>query len=332
MQRLLAHGLLILLGAGCAMPPAQRAVRNARFDFALIGDVPYNEFDATNSFPNMIAEINRARLAFVVHDGDIKAGATPCSDELFYRCYQQFQTFQHPLVYLFGDNEWSDCGGSRTNAYDPNERLMKLREIFTKGDRSLGQRTMRLERQSDNPTFAAYRENVRWIYGGVLFAGFNIPGSANNYGKPEFGPRNKANLAWLEESFATAGRENLHAIMLIIQANPHFDLGRTNRARAGFNDFIEALERETVRFKRPVVLVHGDSHYFRIDKPLVGSKSKRRIENFTRVETFGNPDVHWLRARVDGRDPNIFSFEQRIVRQNLVNHRTAGTGVQAEVD
>src|SRR5687767_14417774 len=107
MQRLLAHGFLILLAAGCTMPPAQRTTRNARFDFALIGDVPYNEFDATNSFPNMIGEINRARLAFVVHNGDIKAGATPCSDELFQRCYEQFQTFKHPLVYLFGDNEWS---------------------------------------------------------------------------------------------------------------------------------------------------------------------------------------------------------------------------------
>jgi hypothetical protein len=303
------------LAAGCATQPGSP---KGGFDFALIGDVPYNDFDATNSFPNMIAEINRAPLAFVVHDGDIKAGATPCSDELFQRCYDQFQTFGHPLIYLFGDNEWSDCGGSKTNAYDPDERLRKLREIFTKGDQSLGQRTLRLERQSDNPVYGAYRENVRWVYGGVLFAGFNIPGSANNFGKAEFGPRNEANIAWLTESFALATRDNLPAIMLILQANPHFELARTNAIRSGFNAFLDALERETIRFKRPVVLVHGDTHYFRIDKPLLGRKSKRRIENFTRVETFGNPDVHWIRARVDARDPNVFSFEQRIVQQNLV--------------
>ena len=66
--------------------------------------------------------------------------------------------------------------------------------------------------------------------------------------------------------------------------------------------------------------MHGDSHYFRIDKPLQGRRSKRRIENFTRVETFGNPDVHWVRARVDAGDPNVFSFEQRIVKENLVRH------------
>jgi hypothetical protein len=325
MQRLIAHGLFIWLIAGCATP----TTRQVGFEFALIGDVPYNEFDATNSFPNMITEINRARLAFVVHDGDIKSGNTPCSDEAFQRCYEQLQTFKHPLIYIFGDNEWSDC---KTNAYDPEERLQKLREIFTKGDQSLGQRPLGLERQSENSAYAAYRENVRWIYGGVLFAGFNVPGNANNYGKREFRPRNQANLAWLRENFAVAARENLHAIMLIIQANPHFDLARTNRLRAGFNDFIDALERETTQFTGQVVLVHGDSHYFRIDKPLMGTRSKRRLENFTRVETFGNPDVHWLRARVDWRDPNVFSFEQRIVKQNLVNHRGGAAATPAEVD
>lgn len=307
--------LLALLWNGCSLT---RSGEHSSFDFALIGDVPYNEFDTTNSFPNMIAEINAAPMTFVVHNGDIKAGGTPCFDELFHRCYDQFQTFKHPLIFLLGDNEWSDC--PKTNSHTPDERLMRLREIFCKGDQSLGQRPLRLERQSDDPAHAAYRENVRWTHGRIVFAGFNVPGNANNFGKIEFAARNKANLAWLKGSFAKASAENARAIMLIMQANPHFDLARTNKLRAGFNEFLDALERETVRFERPVVLVHGDSHYFRIDKPLMGARSKRRVENFTRVETFGNPDVHWVRARVDSRDPNLFSFEQRIVKNNLVRH------------
>ncbi len=268
----------------------------------------------------MIREINRESLAFVVHNGDIKAGETPCSDELFRARYGQFQTFAHPLIFIFGDNEWSDCGQTKTNRTDPVERLQKLREIFTANDRTLGRHPMPLERQSANPAFAEFRENVRWIYGGVLFAGFNIPGSANNFGQPEFPARNRANLAWLRESFVTAAASDLRAVMLIIQANPRFDLARTNKLRAGFNEFLDALEEETLRFKKPVVLVHGDSHYFRIDKPLLGRKSKRRLENFTRVETFGNPDVHWLRARVDPANPNVFQFDQCIVRENQVKH------------
>ena len=73
-------------------------------------------------------------------------------------------------------------------------------------------------------------------------------------------------------------------------------------------------------FPRPVVSVHGDSHYFRIDKPLLGSRSRRRIENFTRVETFGETDNHWLRVTVTPANPNVFVFDQRIVTANVVQH------------
>jgi hypothetical protein len=43
-----------------------------------------------------------------------------------------------------------------------------------------------------------------------------------------------------------------------------------------------ALEADMLAFRKPVVLVHGDSHYFRIDKPLLGTSSRRHVENFTR--------------------------------------------------
>ena len=75
-----------------------------------------------------------------------------------------------------------------------------------------------------------------------------------------------------------------------------------------------------LRFPRPVLLVHGDSHIFRIDKPLLSSNTGRIIENFTRVETFGTPDVHWVRVIADLNDPNIFTFRPEIVEKNVVNH------------
>ena len=325
-QRLVSISALGLLAfTGCGTPASRPATRIAspdlRFDFALIGDVPYHELQATNQFPNMIEEMNQARLAFVVHDGDIKSGYTPCTDESFERVYAQFQTSRHPFIYLFGDNEWSDCGKVKTNAFDPLERLQKLRGLFTQGDRSLGQRTISLARQSDETHYAAFRENVRWTYGGVMFAGLNVPGDDNHFGTPEFGPRNAANIAWIQDAFALATRENLRAVMLIMQANPHFDLAVTNQLRRGFNEMLDVIEKETLAFKKPVVFVHGDSHYFRIDQPLLGSRSRRRIENFTRVETFGNPDVHWLRVSVDWRDPNVFRYHPQYVRKNLLKHQ-----------
>ena len=309
---------IILFAFGAA--GASKLSPDLRYDFALIGDVPYDEPQSTNYFPNMIDDLNRARLAFVVHDGDIKAGATPCTDALFERILAQFQTVRHPLIYLPGDNEWSDCGAVKTNAFDPMERLDKLRTIFFRDDRSLGQRQLTLTRQSEDAKYAPFRENVRWLHGGVIFAGLNVPGSDNHFGKPEFEPRNSANIAWIREAFAIATRENLRAVMLIMQANLHFDLPATNRVRRGFNQMLRAIEEETLTFQKPVVLVHGDSHYFRIDQPLMASKSRRRIENFTRVETFGNPDMHWIKVRVDWRDPNVFQFRPQYVRKNLLKH------------
>ena len=69
--------------------------------------------------------------------------------------------------------------------------------------------------------------------------------------------------------------------------------------------------------------MHGDSHYFRIDKPLLDASGKR-LENFTRVETFGdnaangNNDVHWVKALVDPRSRDVFAFQAQIVPANRV--------------
>ena len=309
-----------MLLVGCATGPEDSSALARRFDFALVGDVPYNDEQVTNLFPNMIHELNAADVAFVVHDGDIKSGSMPCDDAVLEDRLRDFQSFQHPLIYLFGDNEWTDCA-RLTNGFTPVERLQKLRDLFTNGDQSLGRRKLPLARQSNEPAFVKFRENVRWEMGNVMFVGLNVPGNVNNFGnKAEFTERNAANIAWLQQSFAFAKIQNRRALMIVIQANPFPEIGSTNRVHAGFREMLAVLEKETVAFEKPVVLVHGDSHYFRIDKPLYGAKSRRRVENFTRVETFGNPDVHWVRATVDPRDPNVFTFRQQIVERNLVKH------------
>lgn len=298
--------------------------RRQKFDFALIGDLLYSAEEEAK-FPALIEDINEEKVSFVVHDGDLKSGSSLCSDSVFENRFALFQTFSDPFIFIFGDNEWTDCHRANNGGYDPLERLEKLRALFTRGDRSLGARTLRLERQSNDPQYAKFRENVRWSYGKVQFVGLNVPGSNNNFGRTpeadaEYFERNAANLFWLRQSFALAAREGSRGILIVIQANPGFELPPSNPNRTGFNDFLAALEQETIAFKKPVVLVHGDSHNFQINKPLFGSVSRRRIENFTRVETFGTPDVHWIRGSVDPQDPNLFAFRQEIVEKNLVNH------------
>ena len=305
------------------LPPAgARVSADANgFAFALIGDMPYGA-EGNLKYPNVIADINADRkLAFVVHDGDIKNGSSLCSDEMYAERLDLFNSFLHPLIYVPGDNEWTDCHRANNGAYDPLERLALLRSLFYPDQQSLGQRTMALKRQSADPAYAAYPENVIWMMRGVVFAGLHVVGSNNNLGRTpvadaEYVARNGATLDWLRKAFVLARLARARAVMLVIQANPGFDLPAAQRT--GFNDFLAMLEAETIAYGRPVALVHGDSHYFRIDKPLIGTRSGRRVENFTRVETFGENDNHWLHVAVEPQSPNVFVFDQRIVEANLV--------------
>lgn len=82
-------------------------------------------------------------------------------------------------------------------------------------------------------------------------------------------------------------------------------------------DYINALRSLTEAFAGQVALVHGDSHYFKIDKPLNHSTGGGVLTDFTRVETFGARNTHWVRATIDVTDPNLFVFEPRIVASNV---------------
>jgi hypothetical protein len=113
----------------------------------------------------------------------------------------------------------------------------------------------------------------------------------------------------MEAAFRLAAGDRYRALMLFIHGNPRFDLPRGDSGRSGFEDFLGSLEAEMLAFSKPVVLVHGDTHYFRIDKPLLNSETRRRIVHLTRLETFGVPDIHWLRATVEETNPNVFAFE-----------------------
>ena len=284
--------------------------------FGLWGDMPYTT-ETEAKVATMIADMNAADLAFSVFDGDIKGGGR-CSDQVYTEALARFNRLAAPLVYVPGDNEWTDCRGFA----DPLERLAHLRRVLCAGDRSLGQRTMPLERQSPE-----YPEHTRWRAGGVVFTGLHVVGSNNNKvsdpGDPrtpaqrraanaEHQARDAAARAWMHDSFDLAIREGAAGVMVVIQANPGFEVvspaDRVAQQLDGFDAFLEALRAETVRFAKPVALVHGDTHRYRLDHPLI-ERSGAPIPNLVRLETWGHPFVSWVKATVDRRDPRVFRFE-----------------------
>lgn len=301
-------GLTLYAGLALAQPIA----------VGLFGDTGYSRSEL-QLVPDLIAEMDREELAFVIHDGDFKSGGSVCSDEVFRHMLDVFQASRHPLIYVPGDNEWTDCHRKNNGPYDPQERLAKLRTMFFAGDDALGQRPLKLQRQSADPEFAVFRENVRWEAGGVLFVGMNVTGSENNYhgvsrnGGPvaEFIRRSAANRAWLAQAFDRARQAKLAGLMLVIQADPLIELANEGKPVPGYEAFLTQLRLETQAFSGQVALVHGDSHQQQINQPLRDPATQVVIRNFTRVETYGSPWMGWIKATVDTQDPKVFRFDPR---------------------
>jgi hypothetical protein len=269
----------------------------ADFVFGALGDTPYSA-DEEARFPDLIAAMNREPLAFVVHVGDFKAAVTPCSDELFLQRREWFEFFRHPLVLLPGDNEWTDCRGLFGSGHDPPERMQKLRELFFTGSTALGQRPLALARQPAATGGAHdYPEHARWEYGGVVFLTLNAPGPDNNLraSPGEYSRRLAAMLDWIAHGFRVARSGNARAVVVMMHANP---LNSALRPRPGFSELLDALAAEAPAFGRAVLLLHGDTHHYRVDQPLRESRTGAVIANFTRVEVFGYPTMSWVRIRV----------------------------------
>jgi hypothetical protein len=311
--------------------------RASPYSVGVWGDLPYSPEQTTTGVPNLISDMNRQKLAFTVHDGDIKAGGDRCDQPIYDQFKSYLTSLRAPALYTPGDNEWTDCDRESAGAYDSEERLRLIRATFFDRPFSFGQRRIRVEQQD-----APYVENLRWRAGPVVYATLHVVGSDNNLGDVapdpvEFAGRDAATNDWLRQTFAAARRADAAGVFLVIQANPGFDASDPSRSPArdprtllgangqpdGFTNFLRLLREETIAFQRPVLLVHGDSHYFRLDKPFQDEQG-RRLENFTRLETpgdnaqNGNNDVHWVKVLVDPREREVFAFLPQTVPGNRV--------------
>jgi hypothetical protein len=292
----------------------------APFEFAAIGDQQYGA-TGERLWPFLQRDINQSGVSFVVHAGDVKSGDTVCSNEMFANRVASFNAFNMPMILTPGDNEWTDCHRENNGSFDSIERLNYLRRVFYPTNESFGRRRLSLSLQSEDPRYATYRENSMWSQGNVLFATVHIVGSNNNLGRnaandAEFVERTNANFNWLRTIFSVARDNNFSAVVLTMQANPGFNGTRirVSQMPTGFRDSFFVFEEEAIVYDRPILLIIGDSHIYRMDKPLLGARSGRALENVQRLEVPGSADVHWIRVRVNPAKPHSpFSFEHEDV-------------------
>ncbi len=268
--------------------------------FTAIGDQPYFSNEA---FRQLINRINQhPQSKFTIHVGDIKNGASVCSDETFLEVKKLFDGFEKPLVFTPGDNEWTDCHRASNGSYQQLERLEKVRSVFFQEGKSLGQQALRLENQSKlMAKHRPYIENQRWADQDVLFVTIHQVGSNNNLDHQvpgaiaEYQARNAANMAWLNNSFQLAKNKKYAAVVIAMQSDI-FD-PRVPK-ESGFKDFIQTISKLSASFKKPVLLIQGDSHQYVVDQPIKNQAGETQ-ENVLRLIVPGASLVDAVEVIID---------------------------------
>ena len=291
----------------------------------------------------MSTSINDAGVAFTVHDGDTKSGSTACRESIHDGTKAQMNGlringaanpgFTNPIVYTPGDNEWTDCHRASPTPGIQKLNLDLIRSKFFSAPVSQGKTTMPLTQQP------GYPENVRWRVGPVVYLTINQPGSNNNFCElPQTWPsfcnidneavnRNAANMAWIKEGFRFADDRDAKAVIVVGQGDPVFFTPQAGGTFArvdsdpdygigGYADFLATMAEQTKRFDGQVVFVHGDTHSATFDHPMIDASGKA-LPNFTRIQTAGKEDTHWVKMTVNPTGPVLLSFELQVINANL---------------
>jgi hypothetical protein len=318
---------------------------------AVFGDWPYSQ-NLLNNAHLLIDSVDAdPDVSLVMHVGDIHSGSMPCTSAGILpplatsspgwnqAIYFQFQQFDDPVVYLPGDNEWSDCHKSKQfSSGAPLKELASVRQLFfARPGLTLGKHVRRVLSQAERfdpsfPTDSQFVENVMWDDSRVVFATFNIPGGSNDdtagwsgtFADPaaqaqEVAQRSAANLRWLQAAFEKARSIHARAVVIAVQADM-WDPEALAAGGAGlerYTPFVSSLASLALQFERPVLLLNGDTHLYKADQPLADPASATgvihktpAVPNLTRIVVQGstNAPAEWLKLKIDPRKPQPFSW------------------------
>jgi len=308
-----------------------------RYALAVFGDLPYTQAQVDN-FSNLTHSVNAdptVDLAF--HLGDIKSGSTLCTDARLQLVRDAFDGYEDPLVYTPGDNEWTDCHRENNGSYLPTERLAKLRELFfPEPGVTLGGRKKHVLTQATDHAYPLLVENTMWMQSRVVFAAVHVVGSNNNlapWGPPwntavyqliqaaEVQNRTAGGVAWINKAFDEAEAKRAAGVVIGLQADM-WDPPASAPAVSGFIPIVQALAGRAAAFRKPVLLLAGDSHQLKIDRPLANAGpdaftafnaiygTTAPVPNLTRIVVQGSTSTpsSWVRLTIDRRSAELFEI------------------------
>ena len=193
MKRLLVAAAAAVAVSATMIPVARATNDNgSKFTMAVYGDSPYgnaanNDQVEVGLTPAFIEQINAdADVRLVAHVGDIHSGKDYCSLQYDQQIASLWKSFEDPLVYTPGDNEWTDCWKATEGIQDPLTNLSYVRDTFFKAPgQTLGQENMHVTSQAtdydrQHPEYKQYIENVMFENKRIMFVTLNIPGGSDN--------------------------------------------------------------------------------------------------------------------------------------------------------
>ncbi len=289
------------LGAATSTHSSVQAEPQNSLQFIAIGDTPYSAKEEKHLKEKVAGAIKAARPPFIVHHGDLQGGSESCSEELL----KERRNFFYGLLpdrafYTPGDNEWADCDRSFLDApVSELQSLDLLRRVFF-GEPANLPASWQYARQANFP------ENARWIYNKVFFMTTHLVSTNNGRMDIQLDDieaalslveaRDQANRVWMKESFDAALEADAQAIVIVTQADvtsPDAEgpCTATNRMNCdAFQNFRENLQRNARKFakrdeeRRPVLLLHGDTTPFCMDKKFGGTEAP----NLWRLNAWGD--------------------------------------------
>ncbi|KAL7564664.1 hypothetical protein ACA910_021221 [Epithemia clementina (nom. ined.)] len=281
--------------------------------------------------------INSRRIEFNIHAGDVKDGSSRCDDHYYRRFEDLINSLDSPGFLTLGDNDWTDCYRANNGNFDPLERLDYVRKRFYNGVKSkFG--SAKSHGIATDIYSAKYPELQMWSYNNVLYVTLHIVGSNNAlydgvdyrcndelaqkdpYCRKAYAEslaRTRACVDFMQDAFDFAQEANMAGIMLAMQANPFRcdDKGGESQdclqyrdspkfyIPTGFQTLWLTLVAEVNFYEKPVVLFHGDFHFFRVYRDPGGM-----APNLRTVMCPGDAKFGWILCDVDPNSPHVFSF------------------------
>ena len=317
----IASGIAILLSVVSICARADDTVR-----FVALGDLPYTNSQAKDLEAEIKPKIQIGGFPFVIHYGDFKSGGDDCNDAELQAAYNQIISLLPGRVFFTpGDNDWTDCDRKKLDQpISELVRLAKLRDAFYSKPLAVANK-MQVQRQT------GYPENATWQYRGVQFATLHVVGTNN--GRVEVKQddfwtaitavwaRDTANAAWLKHSFQQAKDVSIGALVLAMQADPTkirwkepCTVDNPDRCD-GFLAIKKILVRRSTELDKPVLLIHGDTRDYCVDRAFGGSKAP----NLWRLNGAGDYtfDATVVEVRAD-KEEQPFRF-RRLLNDSLLN-------------